>query len=134
MADFICDANMPVLPDPATTIPEKVPAKQFFSASVNGVEVVPETDVPLTDTKTPSFPVSYDDDVAMVFVWEGPTGLRSGLETKTAKAPSKPVPVIPPDVPGDPGEVRFTPVVAEAPPADVPVVEAAPEVVAEATT
>lgn len=104
--DFNCIATLPTPPDPAVTPKTKQPVKQFFRASVDGAEVVPETELDITVTQAPVFAVPAESEVSLLCEYADASGLRSGFKTQTVKAPAIPD-VIPPDVPGDFGEIKF---------------------------
>jgi hypothetical protein len=101
-----CTATLPTPPDPAVTPITKQPVAQFFSASVNGVEVVAETELPLTATQAAPFACPEDSDVSLLCRYKDASGLFSGFKTQTVKAPPA-ADVTPPDAPGDFGEIKF---------------------------
>ena len=122
--DFNCIATLPTPPDPAVTPKTKQPVKQFFRASVDGAEVVPETELDITVTQAPVFAVPAESEVSLLCEYADASGLRSGFKTQTVKAPAIPD-VIPPDVPGDFGEIKFEAITPE--PAPTPTPDPVPE-------
>jgi hypothetical protein len=123
-----CTAKFPTPPDPASTPATKQPVSQHFSASVDGVEVVPETEYDMSATAAASFDVAEGSTVELALFYRDASGLDSPGRLQTVTAPSAPD-TIPPDAPGDFGEITFDPVAK-----DEVVTPPAPETTEEAKT
>lgn len=101
-----CTAKFPTPPDPATTPKTKQPVSQHFSASVDGNEVVPETEYALDAVAAAPFDVPEGATVELALFYRDASGLDSTGRLQTVTAPPAPD-TIPPDAPGDFGEVTF---------------------------
>lgn len=103
-----CNVKFVPGPDPATTPLSKQPAKQLFSAKVNGTEVVAETEYEMSAEGPAVFQCPEDASVELALRYAGASGLFSEYARKTVTAPS--APLTNPDAPADVGDVSFTPV------------------------
>lgn len=103
-----CTAKFPTPPDPATTPKTKQPVSQHFSATVDGNEVVPVTEYDMAATEAAPFDVPEDSGVELSLYYLDANGNPSPVRTQGVMAPSAPD-TIPPDAPGDFGEITFDP-------------------------
>jgi hypothetical protein len=108
MIMLTCIAKFPTPPDPATTPATKQPVSQHFSAAVDGNEVVPVTEYDMAATEAAPFDVPEDSGVELSLFYRDASGLDSVIRTQAVMAPPAPD-TIPPDAPGDFGEITFEP-------------------------